>query len=384
VPELHLVALDYAHGPRTLGMARQLAPGAAPLLSISDEGEVTCAGLGQADAPLRLRRELRRPASLVELIEGEDADSRWQAARLLLAAWEQVRRGGFDRKADQWTQTLLLLLQARASLRTFAAAPEAAHEPWHERAALDLLDAAAALEFFDPRRLAPFLQWLVAVLRRDQARALLDEVLPVELPRFLGRLAEPAHDELARIVEAVARAQRRQYFLGRYDLAGAGRLRPLLARLRFPRSRTAAAAWRRWLAFVDVLVPRLFAGCLVGILPFFLTDEAWRFASDLSRPQLAGVAAGAAGAVLGYLAYDRHQADPAGLSPLSGVIRVWLTGLVESYLLAAGVQWLASPSFLGMACRFNASVFVASAAFALAVGVFTQLIWQEKAVTAPP
>lgn len=192
------------------------------------------------------------------------------------------------------------------------------------------------------------------------------------------------------MVQSVARALRRQYYFGRYDLRGAGRLRRLLVRLRHPRSGVRALAWTGWLFVVDRFVPRLLAGCVVGILPFLLTDEAWRLVTDLSEVSILRVAALsllAALLVLVYLFYDRYQADPAGLSPWSGVVSVWLTGCVDSLALAAGVQWLAASSFheaLGYCGRFNGGVFLASAAFALAVGVFTQLIWQEKAVTAPP
>lgn len=51
------------------------------------------------------------------------------------------------------------------------------------------------------------------------------------------------------------------------------------------------------------------------------------------------------------------------------------------------MQWLAAESFLcalGRPESFHVGVFLASAAFALAVGVLTQLMWQEKAVTTPP
>jgi hypothetical protein len=295
-------------------------------------------------------------------------------------------RGELGRTTDCWTRTLLLTLKARASLRAFAAAKAVDPGSWSDRATRDLLDAAAALDFFDPRRLAPFLQWLVAVLPRERARGLIDELLPVG-GVFVSRVTEPRHRELGQVVQSVARALRRQYFFGRYDLRRAGRLRRLLGRLQYPRSGVRALAWTGWLFVVDRFVPRLLAGCVVGILPFLITDEAWRLATEVSILRISALSFVAAVLVLVYLFYDRHQADPAGLSPCSGVVSVWLTGRVESLALAAGVQWLAAPTFheaLGYCGRFNDGVFLASAAFALGVGVFTQLIWQEKAVTAPP
>ena len=386
--ELYLVAAATAHEARSLRLTAEPADGIEPLLSISEDGEVTAYTPDRPDRSFRLRRELRHPAGLLDLVEKDAGDRRWLAWRLLLAAWEEMRhRDELGREADRWTRTLLLVLQARASLRSFARAQAADTAPWDRRAARDLLDAAAALRFFDHGSVAPFLQWLVAVLPRDRAAAVLDDLLPAGETLFVERLFEGRHRELRRIVAAVSRAQRRQYFFGRYDLRGASRLRRLQGRLRFPESGVRAFAWSYWLWIADHSVPRMLAGCVVGILPFLLTDEAWRLVSALPFDGVALLSLASALAVLVYLHYDRIQADPAALSPRGGVGWVWLTGVAESLLLAAGVQWLAAPAFhsaLGLGGCFNGGVFVASAAFALGVGVFTQLIWQDRAVTAPP
>jgi len=401
---LHLVPNRTRREPRSLRLTDEPEPGTS-LAEASEDGVVRLAqDSWDEEARALLCAELRAPEVLVDQVERDldseatrTCESSWHAARLFLAVHRALTETADLRsEIDRWTRTLLLLLQARASLRAFANGQATDPRPWHRRAAEDLLDAAAAVAFFEPAQLTPFLHFLVAVLPRDRARQLLDDLLPVDSARFAERLVEGEHRQLARVVQGVAHAQRRQWCLGRYDLAGASRFAPLLARLRFPRGTVAACFWRAGMRGIDLLVPRLFAGILVGTLPVLLTEEAWVLASTLPFRLVAFLSALTLVAVFFYLAYDRRQADPAGLTPFGGVGRVWLIGLLEAFGLSLGVQMLAAESFYrslvqsvpdvaaGISPGFNLPVFLAGAAFSLGVGVFTQLIWQDEAVTAPP
>lgn len=368
--------------------------------SIQDHGwsfEVQNPDLANPEIQIRWRQELARPGLLASQIEPakghRGAGLDWLAAQLYLAVHRLLHeREPLDNGHSRFTSIFLRLLKSRASLRAFC---EDDREIWSSRAAKDLLDLASALDFFDLARLNPFLHWLTAVLPSDKRARLLDHLLPVEDGNFAARLIHPENIELARVVEAVARAQRRSYFLGRYDLAGAYRLGSLLSRLRFKRS-WRAGAFGAVFALADFVIPRLLTGCLIGILPFFLTDEAWRLATSLPSQNLAWILFATFVAVCLYLFYDREVADPADLASSRGVFIVAAIGLAEALAFAWILQCTAAghfnavlvegnPALAGqLSCRFNGNVFLASTAFSLGVGVFTQLIWQDKAVTAPP
>lgn len=389
-----------ARAPEKIRLSPSAPPGDSGRYgSIQDDGrnfKIRDPELDDTEISIRWRQELDRPALLAAQIEPEaprEPALNWLAAQLYLAVQKRLdEMAALESGTRRFTTLFLQVLKARASLRAFC---EEGTESWASRATKDLLDLASALDFFDLAKITPFLQWLSAVLPPGKAALLVDSLLPVEDARLTNRLSDSENVELARVVEAVGRAQRRSYFLGRYDLAGAFRLGSLLSRLRWKRSRQAGALGAAF-AFADFLIPRLLAGCLIGILPFFLTDEAWRLATSLPWPLLAGILFSTLLAVGLYLFYDREVADPAHLARSWGVVLVAAIGLTEALAFAGLLQWLAAGHFNAvlmenqpelpdrLSCGWNLNVFLASTAFSLGVGVFTQLIWQDKAVTAPP
>jgi hypothetical protein len=378
--------LRFSEDPRDESFASCTIEGSSVALTVRDDWK--------PDEIEFLSQELRRPEVLVGQIgpdrPGVEASElrAWQIATLYLKFHDELRaRDYLGRRSDSWVGVLLLLARARASTRILSVLNSGKRVPWLERCRNDLLEAAGALDFFEHKQTAAFAQWLAGALAPERAPRILNDLFPPETTVLLAAASES--QELRVVLFSVARALRRNWFLGRYDLRGAATLHRLLARLQW--YRRPGLKWLRHAIMTagTLLIPRLAAGCLIGILPFLITDEAWRVARGQGPPLLAAVFAATCTAVLFYLLYDQEVADPARLVSRWQAARVWITAVIESLALAAAVQLLAAGSF--PICiepltvtRFDWGVFWASAAFSLGVGVFTQIIWQDQAVTAPP
>lgn len=167
-----------------------------------------------------------------------------------------------------------------------------------------------------------------------------------------------------------------------------------------------------WRTVMDLLLPRLWAGVLVGYLPLFVTSELWKIAYDPmwpARRPLGIVMLNAIAGLLtfGYLrwAVGNRLARTPGLSASVPVYRaLWLTiyGWMVSVISGLIIFSLAG-SAMARACLANANgELPASAAgtlglfgplhlsslflfapFALLVGIIVQIFWEEKSITHP-
>lgn len=174
----------------------------------------------------------------------------------------------------------------------------------------------------------------------------------------------------------------RRWYLPRYDLAAAATLERAVADAEGGR-------WRSLNARMSFGVARLLAGIGVGYLVTALQGDTWRLLVGLVADRRAAAVLIAAALMAGTFLYLVHGIRRAtGLtSARAGWARawaIWIRG--ELFALAGGfpVAWAVAPILdSGFAAGDLVPVVALYAQVALFVGVFTQLLFDDKPATAP-
>lgn len=176
---------------------------------------------------------------------------------------------------------------------------------------------------------------------------------------------------------------------------------------------TAARIWRNLknnrrqqiIGFVDLLLPRLLSAILIGFFPLMGGVEMWLIPLRLSWVDIIIISAIALLIVFLYFAYECFKiADriKAGTTLLGRALIVFLHGLLWSLISSAMLYYMFFHHFIGLenavpdglGCMqyinlgyffvaFHGKVIVFFAVFALLMGVFIQVIWEEKTITEP-
>lgn len=164
-----------------------------------------------------------------------------------------------------------------------------------------------------------------------------------------------------------------------------------------------------WRAILDLLLPRVWAGVIVGYLPLFLTSELWKMAYDCKWPQCKPWLIGAMNLCACFLAFGYLRLEVGnklvrtpGLSRYVSIGRpAWLTvyGWVVSVVSGLMLFGLAGASMaravgldekqcnaagsVGLFGNVHLSALFLFAPLALLIGVIVQVFWEEKSITHP-
>ncbi|MBC8181881.1 hypothetical protein H8E88_12245 [candidate division KSB1 bacterium] len=150
--------------------------------------------------------------------------------------------------------------------------------------------------------------------------------------------------------------------------------------------------------WLTLLVPRLFAGILVGYLPLLFATDAWQFAFHLQFFPTIILCIGSLGLCLLYLNTEITNHIPDVPNRKWRVLRVFTIGLVESLLMGVIItDLIALPTlttllpeidqpinaFYGLFGLIIPKIVLVFFPLALLIGIFAQLIWEDKPVTQP-
>lgn len=146
-----------------------------------------------------------------------------------------------------------------------------------------------------------------------------------------------------------------------------------------------------------ILVPRLLGGLILGYLPLMMTDEMWRSASLLSWVHVAVIAFAAIASSYLFLYVETRNVLVSADWARRRAVTLLTMGIVESLALglliceatttiyAAVNPEIVSrePIFIGLLGIVNIKVLMLWAPVALLIGIFVQLIWEDKPITQP-
>ena len=152
--------------------------------------------------------------------------------------------------------------------------------------------------------------------------------------------------------------------------------------------------WWRGSVWFKVLLPRMMAGIVVGYLPLLLTEEAWMMVHRMHRREGLLLVAGALGFSWYYLFVEVQNTVREKLVAAVRASRVFSMGVLESFLIGAIVQDLTAQAFLPeeipgdvlQPCLMGSiypKVLYVYFPLALLIGIFVQIIWEDKPITEP-
>jgi hypothetical protein len=135
-------------------------------------------------------------------------------------------------------------------------------------------------------------------------------------------------------------------------------------------------------------------GIVVGYLPLLLTDEAWNMVKAIKVLEASCLITFAFGLSLYYIFIEIHNTLKDKWESLVRALRVFATGLLESLVIGIIVLDLITkafkPSLLeegllvhGLLGYIYPKLLYIYFPLALLIGIFVQIIWEDKPITHP-
>jgi len=152
--------------------------------------------------------------------------------------------------------------------------------------------------------------------------------------------------------------------------------------------------WRRVFLLFKLLIPRLVGGIIVGYLPLILAGESWDMVIQMKVLEGFCVTAFAIGFSLYYIFIEIHNTVKDKWISLGRALRVFSTGLLESFVIGIVVSDLITRAFRpslvtnihtvpGLFGYIYPKLLYLYFPLALLIGIFVQIIWEEKPITHP-
>jgi len=152
--------------------------------------------------------------------------------------------------------------------------------------------------------------------------------------------------------------------------------------------------WRKMFLWFKLMIPRMVGGIVVGYLPLLLTDEAWNMVKEIDVLEASCLITFAFGVSLYYIFIEIHNTLKDKWESLVRALRVFATGLLESLVIGIIVLDLITkafkPSLLeegllvhGLLGYIYPKLLYIYFPLALLIGIFVQIIWEDKPITHP-
>ncbi len=152
--------------------------------------------------------------------------------------------------------------------------------------------------------------------------------------------------------------------------------------------------WRRAFLFFKLLMPRMVGGIVVGYMPLIIAEDAWNMVSRIDGREIFCIALFALGFSLYYLFIEVDNALRNKWLSLGRALRIFSTGLLESFIIGVVVSDLIARDFYpelmvdpltlpGLFGYIYPKMLYLYFPLALFIGIFAQIIWEDKPITHP-
>jgi len=151
--------------------------------------------------------------------------------------------------------------------------------------------------------------------------------------------------------------------------------------------------WRNTFLIFKLLLPRMVGGIVVGYLPLILTDEAWDMVKEMDKLEAFCLVTFALGFSLYYIFIEINNTVKNKWVAFGRTLRVFSTGLLESFLIGVVISDIITRAFCPslvnslavqglLGCIYPKLLYLYFP-LALLLGIFVQIIWEEKPITHP-
>ena len=152
--------------------------------------------------------------------------------------------------------------------------------------------------------------------------------------------------------------------------------------------------WKRNFLLFKLLLPRMVAGIVVGYMPLIIAEEAWGMANRMGELEVFCIALFTLGFSLYYLFIEVDNTLRNKWLSLGRAFRIFSTGLLESFLIGVLVLDLMAEAFYptlmadsltlpGLFGYISPKLLYLYFPLALFIGIFVQIIWEDKPITHP-
>jgi len=141
-----------------------------------------------------------------------------------------------------------------------------------------------------------------------------------------------------------------------------------------------------------MLIPRMLSGIIVGYMPLLFSKDTWEFALKVNRLEGAAIVLSALLFSLYYLFTEIQNVVQNTKTACYRGLRIWLIGLGESFMLGIIAQDLLARPFIGnqggtimglLGGLIYPKILLLFTPLALLIGIFVQVIWEDKPITHP-
>jgi len=153
---------------------------------------------------------------------------------------------------------------------------------------------------------------------------------------------------------------------------------------------------RKTTLYFKLLIPRLLGGIFIGYFPILIGEEVWSFVKEVNAFEGFFIVILSSVFCLYYLFTELNNVVKDIRVAFFRSIRIWLIGLIESFLIGIFIQDLFARAFVKTLTNYSLimpngllggniypKVLLIYFPLALFIGIFVQLIWEDKPITHP-
>ena len=153
---------------------------------------------------------------------------------------------------------------------------------------------------------------------------------------------------------------------------------------------------RKTTLYFKLLIPRLLGGIFIGYFPILIGEEVWTFVKEINAFETFFIVILSSGFSLYYLFTELNNVVKDIHAAFFRSVRIWLIGLIESFIVGIVIQDLFARAFFNtledyslqvsnglLGGNIYPKVLLIYFPLALFIGIFVQLIWEDKPITHP-
>ena len=156
---------------------------------------------------------------------------------------------------------------------------------------------------------------------------------------------------------------------------------------------------RKTTLYFKLLIPRLLGGIFIGYFPILIGEEVWSFVKEVNAFEGFFIVILSSVFCLYYLFTELNNVVKDIRVASFRSMRIWLIGLIESFIIGIFIQDLFARAFVNtletnyyglmmpphglLGGKIYPKVLLIYFPLALFIGVFVQLIWEDKPITHP-